>query len=335
MKVLTIGDCHIKVNNIKETDDMIEKLVALSLKIKPDFIVCLGDILDRHATIHVIPLMRAEKLILSLSQIAPTFLLVGNHDRPNNSNYLTDEHPFNAMKFWKNTYIIDKVESHVFNGFRFVFAPYVAPGRFSAALSTIADPYKDTVAFFAHQEIRNCKLGGIISECGDIWDLSDPLLISGHIHDYDLLQPNMIYVGVPFQHLYSDSFKTVSVFTFTKERKEGEEEEKINWSQERIDLGIMKKAIVHITADKVNSYEPPEDKMIKLIISGDEAEIKAVAKLAKIQELKKKGVKVAFKSNQVMETSSATFVPKMPYKERLLSEIDSDCIKWFHKIFAI
>ena len=84
MKCIAIGDVHIKVSNVLETDEMINKLEALAKDIKPNFIVLLGDVLDRHATINVHCLMRAQNLIFKLSLIAPTFVLIGNHDRPNN-----------------------------------------------------------------------------------------------------------------------------------------------------------------------------------------------------------------------------------------------------------
>jgi len=73
IKVLTIGDPHFKVGNIVETDEMVDKLIKIVEHIKPKFIVVLGDILHTHEKIHVVPLMRAEKLIRLLSEQAPTY----------------------------------------------------------------------------------------------------------------------------------------------------------------------------------------------------------------------------------------------------------------------
>lgn len=336
MKVLTIGDVHIKVNNVPEIDQMTSKLVELVQKVKPDFVILLGDVLDRHSTIHVSCLMRAENLILSLSKIAPTFVLVGNHDRPNNSNFLTDEHPFNAMKLWDNTYIIDKTKSYIFSEnklregdaanpdeYKFVFVPYVPPGRLQEALDTIENPFEHTQAFFAHQEVFNAKMGAIVSTAGDKWSLDNPLMVSGHIHDYDLLQPNMIYTGVPLMHSFGDKpDKTVSLFTF----------ENKNWTQERIDLGLIKKVTIYLTPEQVVNYTPPENKLVKLVVKGDEASIKTVAKLDKIQELKKNGVKVVFKT-QIVEKTTDKPTLKMTFHDRLLSEINEHTLFWFNKIF--
>jgi len=339
MKVLTVGDIHIKVNNVPEIDEMINKLIELTLKEQPNFVVLLGDILDRHSTIHVSCLMRAEKLVLALSKIVPTFVLVGNHDRPNNSNFLTDEHPFNAMKLWDNTYIVDTTKSYIFseksvredsnaleNEYRFVFVPYVPPGRFEEALDKVENPL-DCSGFFAHQEIYMAKMGAIISKEGDKWPLENPLLISGHIHDYDMLQPNMIYTGVPLMHSFGDKpDKTVSMFTFNQNIQE-------KWKQERIDLGLIKKVTIYLTPEQLENYSPSKDKLIKLVIKGDEASIKTAAKLDKVQELKKQGVKVVFKT-QINDKISDKPTLKISFADRLRSEISNSELIWFNKIFS-
>ena len=327
VKVLTIGDPHFKVGNIPESEPMTDKLVQLARKIEPTFIVCLGDILHRHEKIHVSPLMRAEKMIELLSEIAPTFLIIGNHDRPNNSNYLTDEHPFNAMKKWKNTYVVDKVVDANIKGNRFIFVPYVPPGKFDDALNTIETPLEGTTAVLCHQEFYGAKMGPIVSQAGDKWPLNNPLVISGHIHDYDRLQTNIIYVGTPMQHAFGDGEdKTVSLFYF--DNKE--------WKEERIDLGLTKRLIVYLTPDKIHTYDPPTDKIIKIVIKGDEGELKAISKLDKIKQLKKSGVKISFKIVSNTNNNNKTGPTlRMKFSDRLYSEIRNDKkqIEWFNKMF--
>jgi len=83
------------------------------------------------------------------------------------------------------------------------------------ALQTIENPYNDVTCYFAHQEIIGAKMGAIVSKEGDVWPAENSLMISGHIHDYDMLQPNMIYTGTPLMHGVGDKDdKTVSMFTF-------------------------------------------------------------------------------------------------------------------------
>ena len=332
IKVLCVGDPHFKTNNVPESDDMTNKLVKLAEHIQPKFIVLLGDILHTHEKIHISPLMRAEKLVRLLSKIAPVFVIIGNHDRPNNSTYMTDDHAFNAMKQWENTYVVDdKVMDANIGGFRFLFVPYVFPSLFMDTLTHetkgVKDPLIGTTAIFCHQEFLNAKMGMIESKAGDPWDLNNPLVVSGHVHDYDQLQPNLIYVGTPMQHAFGDKDdKTVSLFTF---------EQPNPWKEERIDLGLIKRAIIYITPEELHTFEPPEGKLIKLTIRGDSAAIAAVRKLDKIKQLRDMGINVNFKTTKTTEDVRKGPILKMKYKDRFYSEIcqDSKQLDWFNKLF--
>src|SRR5690349_5041475 len=101
-KCLVIGDPHFKINNGHKTAEMTKAVILIANEIKPDFIVNLGDTLDRHANIHVDPLCDAVNFIHQLSLIAPVYMLIGNHDRRNNSEYLTEIHPFTAIKHFSS-----------------------------------------------------------------------------------------------------------------------------------------------------------------------------------------------------------------------------------------
>lgn len=327
MKVLTVGDPHFKTNNIIESDQMVEKLLSTAKLIEPDFIVVLGDILHRHEKIHVHPLMRAEEMIRLLSEISPTFVLVGNHDRPNNSTYLTNEHPFNAMKRWPNTYIVDdKVKEVNYGEFRFLMVPYVFPGLFKSTLDRDIENLDGVTAIFCHQEFYGAKMGAITSKAGDKWDPSFPLVISGHVHDYDQLQPNLIYVGTPMQHAFGDkSDKTVSLFHFNSN----------GFTEDRIDLGLTKRIIVYLKPEEFHSYEPPSDKLVKIVVRGDDASLKAISRLEKYSRLKKEGIKIDLKTIASTSLEKNKVVLKFSYRDRFYHEIKSEpnLKEWFEKLF--
>ena len=110
---------------------MVEAIVKHVRERKPDMIVVLGDVLDRHETIHVSPLTRATKFLCQLMEIGRTFVLIGNHDLKNNQQFLSNEHPFDSLKYWgPNMTVIDTTTSIMINGHIFTFVPYVPPGRF-------------------------------------------------------------------------------------------------------------------------------------------------------------------------------------------------------------
>lgn len=288
-RILIIGDNHFMRSNSLETDEMTLKILDIARNNKFDFAVLLGDILDTHETIHIGPFCRAINFMENLSKLVPhMFVIIGNHDRPNNAVYLTDEHPFSACKSWKNTTIVDKVVE--WNNYLFV--PYVQVGRFHEALETLgtfgsessegsfifSEKIKKYNIIFAHQEFKGCSMGAIKSEHGDEYPQDYPLCISGHIHTYEELQPNLIYPGTPIQHSYGDSpDKALIDLTFNEEDK--------TFSYNRIKLGLPKKLVVHINAEELLDYKIPDNSFVKLVVSGQNDKVREIMKLDKVKEL--------------------------------------------------
>lgn len=138
--VLAIGDPHFRNDNLPEIKEFVTKTVKLITERKPDFVVCLGDILHEHEKISMLPESNAVDFLSTIDDIVPLKVVIGNHDRLNNSDFLTGIHPFTALKKWKNTQIADRViDCHV-AGMRFLFVPYVYPGRFREAIRTLIPP---------------------------------------------------------------------------------------------------------------------------------------------------------------------------------------------------
>ena len=288
VSALIIGDPHFKVSNVRETDNMTEAIIRVANQRNPDIIVVLGDILDRHETIHVSPLTRAIDFLKRLMNIAPTYVLIGNHDLKNNRQFLSDEHPFTALKHWNQDLItiVDTTTTVIIKDQKFVFVPYVPPGRFVEALNH-SSGWKDATCIFAHQEFRGAQMGAIISTEGDDWPLNYPYVISGHIHDYQEPQVNILYTGTPIQHAFGDHHdKTISHFVFHSPT------ERIH---HRIDLEIPKKRIVRVTCAEVSTHVPQENCELKIIVSGTSGEIKAVMKHPNIDVWKRNGYKIVYK----------------------------------------
>lgn len=279
MQALVIGDPHFKDNNPMEMEEMSEKIIAEVMRIMPDFIVCLGDVLDRHEKISLFALRRSVIFLEKLASLAKTYVLIGNHDRPNNSTYLTDEHAFIACRRWENLVVVDDV---IRDG-DFVFVPYVPPGRFIEALDRIPG-WRGAKAVFAHQEMSGAKMGAVVSTAEE-WGPDYPPLISGHIHDYQRVRENLVYVGTPIQHGYHDTQdKGISLFRI------GEKVE-----EERIDLRCRKKAVIRLSPDELKAYIPPDNVSLKIVVEGEREELRLLSKDKKVRELRDKGVKVHFK----------------------------------------
>lgn len=285
--MLAIGDPHFKVSNVRETDLMVEAIYRKAREYNPDIIIVLGDVLDRHETIHVSPLTRAIKFLGALMQIAPVYVLIGNHDLKNNRQFLSDEHPFTALKYWGHRMtVVDTTTVTIIKGQKFVFVPYVPPGRFEEALN-VCPGWQDATCIFGHQEFYGCQMGAIISEEGDVWPLTHPYVVTGHIHDYQEPQVNILYTGTPIQHAFGDRHdKTISLFTYHSPQVR---------DHNRIDLGLPRKHIVKITCAEVSTYVPQPNCELKIAIRGTSGEIKAIMKHPNIDIWKKAGYKIVYK----------------------------------------
>ncbi len=301
VRAYVIGDPHFKISNVRETDAMVEAIILSVRELRPDIIVVLGDILDRHEVIHVSPLTRAVKFLARLMEIAPVYILIGNHDLKNNRQFLSDEHPFTALKFWgSNMTVVDTTTKVTIKDQIFVFVPYVPPGRFEEALN-YCEGWESASCIFAHQEFRGAKMGAIISTEGDIWPLTHPFVSSGHLHDYQQPQINVIYTGTPIQHAFGDHHdKTVSYFTFRSSSDR---------DHERIDLRLPRKFIVRLTCSEVSTYIPQDNCELKIIVRGTLGELKAIKNHINIIQWKKMGYKIVYKDLPNTETEEETSRP--------------------------
>lgn len=229
LRIIAIGDPHFRTKYIQVLDQFVVQTMAVIKAVNPDLVVVLGDTLHHHEKTDSECHVRAVKWFLEISKITKLVVLIGNHDRRNNSDFLSDYHFFSGLKFQPNIWIADTVLS-LYLTFtdgklasiserphdrshssavekRLVFVPYVAPGRFLEALNTSLVTMADYRPFliFAHQEFKGAKMGALVSEAGDVWSETEPPIISGHIHEQDLLQPNIFYAGTPYQTTYAES----------------------------------------------------------------------------------------------------------------------------------
>lgn len=295
LKILVIGDPHFKLSNSVATDIMLNEVHRVIEDRTPDLIVCLGDVLDRFAHKHVFPEERACLFLETLRSYAPTYVLVGNHDRESNDVFCTGVHSLIPMKRWSSEphplVVVDAPIHCVIKNMIFVFVPYVPNGRFLEALNLLPKEkdipvWKKAKIIFAHQDFYGAVEKDKESDTGDKWDKTFPLVVSGHIHDYQVLGKNIIYIGAPLQHAFNESpTKSVSLFTASK----------TFLHEERIELTVPIYYTCEIKAEELDTFVlprlPPKSE-IKIKISGTFEELKAISKSTKIKNWRAKGIKV-------------------------------------------
>lgn len=310
---MTLGDPHFKSDGfyLSRVEEMGKKFVQLCKEKKPDFIVNLGDTLHTHSKIDMVAQTKAIQFMRELKDIAPLYVLIGNHDRLNNSEFLTDVSPFQSLKDWKNTFIVDDhvaikeaVREDV--SVKFFFAPYVPTGRLREALEHSGVKENECVLGFAHQEFKNARMGAIISEEGDE-PLSCPV-ISGHLHDQQMISTegkgDVNYVGTPIAHSHGEhGKKTVSFFTLSTEEIPSLFSQ--FWCkskgffiyEEKIDLGVKKLRTLHLDAKDFlkHEFEEGEDpRYYRIVITGKDSDIRLAKKSDNYQEFENLGCRIHF-----------------------------------------
>lgn len=295
---LVIGDPHFKTSDVKVSLEMCEKTTQCAQELNPDFIVVLGDVLHNHGLIYESPLNRAVKWLKDLSDIKHTFVLIGNHDMIDNSQFLGELHAFNALKYWENITIVDRPVQVNRGGKSFVFVPFVPLGRFQEALSLLEN-WKEADAIFAHQEFLNVKMGTHVSILGDPWDLSFPQVISGHIHTYQKVQENLLYIGTPYQHEHGGTRKkSISMFTFN-----GSE-----IIEKRINLGLRSLKTYRVNLDEIDRLKDINiDENTRIIISGDVSNLSKLKKNTRIGGLFGSGSRIYYRYRHCVPKTEHTF----------------------------
>jgi len=268
-RFFVIGDIHIRMKYIAEISKTLEKILDITqLREKDyDFIVILGDIYDRHERLSISELMTFDNFIKKLMKITEKdiFILIGNHDRPKNTCFMTDEHALNPYKSYEHIKIID----HTIESGKYLFVPYVPVGRFADAIDDFVDKLSDYRCIFTHQEFKDVSLGKIKSKRGD--QISPWLkVINGHIHNYERLG-NIICVGSVHQISFNeDKLKTVSIFHFDVD---GED-----LIEERIECNPVKNVEIHLDSNDLISFNIYEllqgnENRFKLIVDSERKEV--------------------------------------------------------------
>lgn len=330
--ILVIGDPHFRSKHLLEGEELVEQCVNLAKEIFPSLIVCLGDVLDSHEVARNAPYNLACKFVEQLAEVAPIYVLMGNHDLINQSQFCTPTHFFNPLKKWENVFIIDKPTVVMSGGKKFVMCPYVPPGRFLEMLSLLEDgdeelgieegqDWADADCIFAHQEFQGVNSSSrieqgeeLISEKGDIWDNEYPPVISGHIHCAQTVGENIFYPGSamqinfdedPDKKIWHVKFKSTLPSDEDGECNDEEDEQLTeNISVVKYELDIKgKKEIIYPIEDVIDDkdgsitdeiIESATRYYIKLKLSGTPEQFKVFRKSKKYSLFTKSGIKVAF-----------------------------------------
>lgn len=327
-RILCIGDLHYKHKNSKESLLLSNNLIEIANKEQPDLIVLMGDSHDSNNLIRTEVHVELTELMVALENIAPLIVIIGNHDIPGPNHFLSSIHPFSPMKMWQNTRVVDSspLVTEV-KGKKFVFVPYVKPGRFQDALDLCEWQNSDTI--FCHQEFQGCIIEGMESSIGDPIKPDYPFIVAGHIHEHHYLTidkiKRVLYVGTPRQVKIDEStYKTVSLLTYG----DTIEEKRISTN---LPLWIEKV----IRVEDISTVELPESGRVYIKIVGTFSKNQAATKSPEVKKWKERGFTVTYREiaekkayKQSTERSSFTSVCRKRIEgDAMLEELFEEIIQ--------
>lgn len=107
MRRLYVGDPHVTVANLAESEALLQFVLDTAINEKVDRIEFAGDLFDNHAVVRLEVHLFWEKWLNSISSQFETVCLVGNHDQQFHGS---DKHALNAFKLFnrKNLIIVDE-----------------------------------------------------------------------------------------------------------------------------------------------------------------------------------------------------------------------------------
>lgn len=338
-RILVVGDMHFSERSLPLLEGLKSGIIRAINEYQPDAVVFLGDTLDRFIGINSMRLTEATEFFYLCTTLTRIILLIGNHDVPLKSGFLSTYHGFNALRhYWPNTTVIDReaVEFTV-NGFRFHAVAYCPNGELQRGLDTLTrDDSGDTLkpsATFCHQEIKGHKLGYLTGDDGDPWPPGKGLLIAGHIHLHHYMpatkdRDEVLYVGSPYQDNHSESpDKSISLMTFMQD----------GWKEERVFLGLPRKEAKEMTAAEYDKWVPDSNVLYTLEVVGTLSETSEHTYSDKTQALRREGGKVTFscpkdRTEYFTDDSCGAVEASRPLRE-LISESIRDNPR-IQKVFA-
>ena len=222
------------------------------------------------------------------------------------------------------------------------FLPYVPNGKFMDALKTSCfDPDINSI-IFCHQEFQGCLINKVISTNGDVWN-NKSLIISGHIHQYHHVNDNIIYVGSAIQANFGEEDeKTISIFSFDN-IDDNIDNIYSKMIEERIKLNLTRKITIHLNIEQLQQWKCPENRDIRLVITGTLPEIKALSKSLLMKDLEKKKIKIVYKFDntkdieQINNIELNNQINNQNYYQRLEDKLKSDDhqMNWFKKLISL
>lgn len=216
MRILRIGDPHIRLNNLEESEKLLHFINDKILELCPDRVEILGDLFHTHSIVRLEVLDFWENWIdvLTAHEDKDFYILRGNHDMSG-----SEESSISALLAFKhikkpNLRIIEHPKT---NGIYGYISYYSDNEKFIQIANSLAE--EGAKVLVCHQTFQGSQYeNGFYAPDGiDASRINIPLIISGHIHKHQILvssNQTIIYPGTPKWDNASDANEDKGIWLY-------------------------------------------------------------------------------------------------------------------------
>lgn len=215
MKILRVGDPHVMVSNLKDSNSLIDFVIKVANENNVDYIEFLGDMFHTHAVVRIEVIDFWKK---SLQKIwnetgKVSYCLVGNHDQPGSKEKEQEMSALITLKGMEGVKILD--EPYVAGISKIGYIPYHSDEE--AFFKAADDLYKQGAVncIVAHQTFTGAQYeNGFFSQEGiDPGKAPQAQIISGHIHKTQQVG-KCFYPGTPKWDTMADANQAKGIWIF-------------------------------------------------------------------------------------------------------------------------
>jgi calcineurin-like phosphoesterase family protein len=226
-KIFLVGDTHIGLGYPNSTekwtkvhreyfDNFLIPLLKKEVK-EGDIIIHLGDLFDNRNIIPINLLNYGMDVVEQLSKIAPTHIIIGNHDLWSKST--SEINSIRPFRYMPNVFVYDKATKIEYNGLNLLMMPYV-----ESRIDQIKqiNENRDCHYLFCHSDLNGAKMhltstGHKNADKIDVDEFSNfRKVYSGHIHIRQDSK-NFTFVGSTFQMDRNDAGDQKGIYVLDTE----------------------------------------------------------------------------------------------------------------------
>jgi DNA repair exonuclease SbcCD nuclease subunit len=280
MKMIIVGDPHVKSEDIDDCESLLEGVLSTAKETDTTTVLFLGDLFHNHSIVHLTVLSFWQKWFKRfVSEKITVIALKGNHDFGLSN---PDHHALEPFK--ELAIIVDHpVDDLCYPQHKALFMPYFGPRR-SEDFYEVVKKNNDIV--FCHETFSGAKYdNGFFAPDGFDQDLVNaPYIISGHIHSGSTLigkKNKVFYPGSPRWMTASDSNKNKAIYLLNTNSGDVEFTpfDTSKWCQKIESIEIC--SVKDLERELGANIKPKARTTTTLILKGSRAEVENLLQLVK------------------------------------------------------